>query len=96
MLILKPPGRFATVSAAGTIAPSNMFFAPQTICSSSSPPASTWQMESLSASGCFLMETMRATTTLSSASPKTLKPSTAVPVMIKRWANSSGESSIST
>jgi hypothetical protein len=83
-LILIPPGVFVPScppatrppsKTTGTFAPSNTFGAPVTICSVSLPTF-TWQMTSLSASGCFSIFVTCPTTILSRSASSCSYPST--------------------
>src|SRR5690606_17492687 len=87
--ILMPPGSSAPTRASGTVSPAAALGAPQTICSSSPEPSSTWQTRSLSASGCGAMATMRATTTPVKGGAAGAVSSTSRPAMVSRCASSS-------
>ena len=69
----RPPSR-----TTGTLSPSFTFGAPVTICTVS-VPTFTWQMISLSASGCFSIFSICPTTILSRSAASFVKPSTFVP-----------------
>ena len=73
-----PPATFPPSSTTGTLQPSVTFGAPVTICIVS-VPISTWQMTSLSASGCFSMLFTCPITILSRSSSMFSYPSTLEP-----------------
>ena len=86
-LILIPPGVFCPSCppatrppsrTTGTLSPSLTFGAPVTICTVS-VPMFTWQMISLSASGCFSIFSICPITILSRSASSFSKPSTFVP-----------------
>jgi len=93
--ILVPLGRCAPGRASGTRSPSFIFLAPQTIAWVLSPVL-TEQSVSLSALGWGFIESIRATTTLSSPFPSLEIPSTSRPAVISVSASLSGEMSMST
>ena len=72
----RPPSR-----TTGTLSPSFTFGAPVTICTLS-VPIFTWQMISLSASGCFSILSIWPITILSRSASSSVKPSTFVPVNV--------------
>src|SRR5690606_35822688 len=87
--IFMPPGSSAPTRASGTVRPWAALGAPQTICSGSPEPSSTWQTRSLSASGCGAIDTMRATTTPVKGGAAGFVSSTSRPAMVSRCASSS-------
>src|SRR5262249_21177381 len=84
------PGRISA-----TLSPAWKFCAPQTICRSPAP-SFTRQRDSLSALGCFSRVITWATTTPSNSPPNFCIPSTSIPSIVRRSANSSGVHGTST
>src|SRR5690606_32054637 len=82
------------IVASGATSPARAFGAPHTICSGASPPASTWHTCRRSASGCFSADTMRATTTPSSASPSIVTSSTSSPIAVSTSTRRSCEAAV--
>ncbi len=95
-LIVTPLGRVVPTVATGTLSPTLKFWAPQTICSVSPPPTSTFVNHSFSALGWRSFETIRPITTPSISCPTVSIASTAVPVMSSRSASSAGARSTGT
>ncbi len=94
-LIFDFPGRCAPVLATGIYAPSNTFVALVTMVKTSLP-TSTLQTTRLSALGCLLISRIFPMTTFFIPSPRYVKVSTLVPVMVSRSHNSETDISIST
>ena len=85
-LLSSAGGSSAPTVASGTRMPTRALGAPQTICSSSGPPASTWHTRRRSACGCGSTATMRATTTPVKGGATGRRSSTSMPDMVSRSA----------